>query len=95
MHSCAATSAGFRRTFDHLTARQRVLKFGIIAEGPTDQTVIENILLGYFEDQVDDLAINHVQPPRPLTETPGGWGHVFKCLEQKRHEECFNSMIIL
>ena len=26
---------------------------GVIAEGPTDQTVIENILLGYFEGSAE------------------------------------------
>ena len=60
-----------------------MLKFGVIAEGPTDQIVIENILLGYFQDQEDEPAIHPIQPPRPLTETPGGWGHVFKSLERK------------
>jgi len=63
-----------------------VLKFGIIAEGPTDQIVIENILLGYFQDQDDEPVINHIQPPRPLTETPAGWGHVFKSLERKDYD---------
>jgi hypothetical protein len=63
-----------------------VLKFGVIAEGPTDQTVIENILLGFFEDQEDEPAIQYIQPPRPLTETPAGWGHVFKSLERKDYE---------
>ena len=63
-----------------------MLTFGVIAEGPTDQTVIENILLGYFEDQEDEPVIRYIQPPRPLTETPAGWGHVFKSLERKDHE---------
>jgi hypothetical protein len=67
-------------------ARRRVLKFGIIAEGPADQTVIENILLGYFQHQEEEPAINPIQPPRPLTETPAGWGHVFKSLERKDYE---------
>ena len=63
-----------------------MLKFGVIAEGPTDQTVIENILLGYFEEQEDEPDIRYIQPPRPLTETPAGWGLVFKSLERKDHE---------
>jgi hypothetical protein len=74
-----------------------VLRFGIIAEGPTDQTVIENILLGYFEDQEDEPAIAHIQPPRPLSETPAGWGHVFKSLERKDHEGAlqFNDYLVI
>ena len=64
-----------------------MLKFGVIAEGPTDQTVIENILLGYFEDQEDEPDIQSIQPPRPLTRhRPAGWTLVFKSLERKDHE---------
>jgi hypothetical protein len=63
-----------------------MLTFGIIAEGPTDQTVIENLLLGYFEDQENEPVIQYIQPPRPLTQTPAGWGHVFKSLERKDYE---------
>jgi hypothetical protein len=36
----------------------------IIAEGVTDQAVLENILLGYFGDDEGELVVNHVQPPR-------------------------------
>jgi hypothetical protein len=61
--------------------------FGLVGEGPTDQAVIENILLGYFQGQERELDIRHLEPPRPLTETPGGWGHVFKWLERGRYEE--------
>jgi hypothetical protein len=77
--------------------RWSVLTFGVIAEGPTDQTVIENILLGFFEDQEDEPDIRYIQPPRPLTETPAGWGHVFKCLERKDHEGAlqFNDYLII
>ena len=56
--------------------------FGVIAEGPTDQTVIENILLGYFEEHEDEIDVRFVQPPRPLSEDPAGWGLVFKSLER-------------
>jgi hypothetical protein len=74
-----------------------VVKFGTIAEGPTDQTVIENILLGYFEDQEDEPAVNPIQPPRPLTETPAGWGHVFKSLQRKDYEGAlqFNDFLVI
>lgn len=74
-----------------------MLKFGIIAEGPTDQTVIENILLGYFEEQEDEPAVNPIQPPRPLTETPAGWGHVFKSLQRKDYEGAlqFNDFLVI
>jgi len=63
-----------------------VLTFGVIAEGPTDQTVIANILLGYFADQDGEPGIRYIQPPRPLTEAHAGWGLVFKSLERKDYE---------
>lgn len=63
-----------------------MLKFAIIAEGPTDQTVIENILLGYFEAEEDEPVIQYIQPPRPLTEAPAGWGHVFQSLRRKDYD---------
>ena len=75
-----------------------MLKFGVIAEGPTDQTVIENILLGYFEDQEEEPDIRkHSSPPRPLTETPAGWGHVFKSLERKDYESAlqYNDYLVI
>jgi len=72
-----------------------VLRFGVIAEGPTDQTVIENILLGYFADQ--EVDVRPIQPPRPLSETPAGWGHVFKSLQRKDHEGAlqFNDYLVI
>lgn len=63
-----------------------MLTFGTIAEGPTDQTVIENILHGYFATPEDEPVVNPVQPPRPLTETPGGWGHVIQCLKKREYD---------
>ncbi|MCY2988728.1 MAG: hypothetical protein NTY19_12785 [Planctomycetota bacterium] len=63
-----------------------MLKFGLVGEGPIDQTVMENILLGYFEKAEDERIVNYIEPPRPLTDTPAGWGHVFKWLERRRYE---------
>ena len=72
-------------------------KFGVIAEGPTDQTVIENILLGYFEGSENDTVVEFVRPSRPLGEDPGGWGLVFKGLERNDHEGAlqFNDFLII
>lgn len=60
--------------------------FGIIAEGVTDQIVIENILAGYFDD--DDLDVRYVQPPLDDTDRGravgnAGWGMVFKQFENR------------
>jgi hypothetical protein len=62
-----------------------LLKFGIIAEGPTDQIVIENILVGYFGED-EEPFIHYVQPTRPLGEKPGGWGNVFESLKRRDYE---------
>ncbi len=71
--------------------------FGIIAEGATDQSVIENILLGYFADQEDDPVINPVQPSRPSGENPAGWPQVFQSLKQKDYEGAlqFNDFLVI
>lgn len=74
-----------------------MVQFGIIAEGPTDQVVIENILLGYFSDREDEIGVNFVQPPRPLGETPAGWGHVFQSLQRQDCEKSlqFNDFVVI
>ncbi len=59
-----------------------MLRFGIIAEGVTDQYVIENILLGYFE-HLEEPAILPIQPP---PGGAGGWGRVLQSLERGDHE---------
>jgi hypothetical protein len=64
--------------------------FGIIAEGITDQKVIENILLGYFGSESEEPVVNYVQPPndktsRGSTPAPGGWTLVFAHLEGRAH----------
>jgi hypothetical protein len=69
-----------------------VITFGIIAEGITDQIVIENILAGCFGGEDDELMVNYVQPPLDQTgqssePAPGGWGMVFKSLETGDHRK--------
>ncbi len=66
--------------------------FAIIAEGVTDQAVLENILIGFFGEGEDEPVVNHVQPPRDATSTrgdpaPGGWTLVFRSLRQGDHRK--------
>jgi hypothetical protein len=73
-----------------------MLRFGIIGEGITDQTVIEQILLGYFEDQADELTVNYIQPPLDATGStghpaPGGWSLVLDSLSQAKHEKALQT----
>lgn len=76
--------------------------FGIIAEGITDQTVIENILRGYFENEEDEPVVNYVQPPNDKTSrsanpAPGGWTLVFTHLKAREHLNNlqFNDYVII
>ena len=51
-----------------------MLKFGLISEGVTDNAVLENILIGYFNEDISGY-INHLQPPPSAS---GGWSRVLK-----------------
>ncbi len=51
--------------------------FAIIAEGPTDQRVIENIVCGFMSAGDGPLVVNDVQPP---PNSPGGWTLVLSAL---------------
>jgi hypothetical protein len=74
--------------------------FGLITEGITDQIVIENILVGYFDNP--DLVINPLQPLRDETDKSrmanyGGWTLVFEhCTSEKFKDAfAFNDYVII
>ncbi len=74
--------------------------FAIIAEGVTDQAVLENILCGYLQADEDEPVVNHVQPPRDMTSTsraPGGWTLVFRSLRAGEHRKALqlNDYVII
>jgi hypothetical protein len=55
--------------------------FGIISEGPSDQIIIRNILVGYFSDP--DISLQPLQPSTDATDIAdirghGGWMNVFE-----------------
>lgn len=67
-------------------------RFGIIAEGVTDQKVLEAILAGYFEDD-DDLDVTYIQPIAAAAAPAvgnAGWGMVFKEFETGRFAEALD-----
>jgi hypothetical protein len=73
--------------------------FAGIAEGLTYQIVIENILAGYFNPDID---INWLQPLRDATDENrssnfGGWSQVFEYCQSTAFEEAFqfNEYIII
>jgi hypothetical protein len=74
--------------------------FGIVAEGITDQIVIDNVITGYFGHEDEEPIINYVQPLLDATsekDAPGGWGLVLEYLKLGRHREAlqFNDYLVL
>lgn len=71
-------------------------KFGIIAEGSTDQITIKNILCGYFSIPNPNKDIKSLQPP-PDKADAGGWRAVLKylTLEDFRNDVLNNEFVIL
>lgn len=74
--------------------------FGLIAEGITDQIVIDNILAGYFNNQ--DIDVNFIQPLRDETdenkaENYGGWSQVIEYCQSAKFRKAFqlNKYIII
>jgi hypothetical protein len=68
--------------------------FGIIAEGHTDQLVIEHVLLGFFADQDIEPEVNYLQPPRNIDSgdtPPAGWTLVFQHLEAGGHRKALQA----
>lgn len=53
--------------------------FGLIAEGVTDHVVLENILIGYFNDF--DLVVRQLQPLRDATDELKGFGNWYNVFE--------------
>ncbi|MGH7173169.1 MAG: phage tail protein [Gemmataceae bacterium] len=75
-------------------------KYAIIAEGPTDQIVLENILLGYFQNDEEEPTVNFVQPPPPTAvcpAPPAGWSLVFASLRRGDPQKAlqFNDYLVI
>lgn len=58
--------------------------FAIFAEGPTDQPVIENVLVGVYGSAVDARYV------QPKPGAPGGWTLVFASLRAGEVEEALS-----
>jgi hypothetical protein len=76
--------------------------FGIIGEGITDQIVIEQVVLGCFDDADAEPVLNYVQPLLDRTgqssaPEPGGWTLVLRYLQLGKHREAlqFNDYLIM
>jgi hypothetical protein len=76
--------------------------FGIIAEGPTDQIVIQNILVGFFDNVELTPNIRFLQPLRDATDAEeirgqGGWFKVFEYCQSQYFLDAFeqNDFLII
>lgn len=74
--------------------------FAIIAEGVTDQAVLENILLGYFRGDDDEPVVNRYWPKPAVkgsADDQGGWTLVFRSLREGKHREAlqFNDYVVV
>lgn len=66
--------------------------FGLIAEGPTDHVVLENILIGFFKEDISQY-IRQLQPLRDVTDaqyTPGGWTRVVEYCKSSVFQDAFD-----
>lgn len=71
-----------------------MITFGLITEGITDQIIIQNILVGYFENP--DIIVNPLQPTRDETDRSrmsnyGGWTLVFDYCRSENFQGAFDS----
>jgi len=66
--------------------------FALVTEGLTDQIIIENILIGFFDDP--DMSVNSLQPLRDETDrsrtiNPGNWHQVLEYCSSERFRGAF------
>ncbi|MFS8066703.1 MAG: hypothetical protein ACMG6S_10060 [Byssovorax sp.] len=79
--------------------------FAIIAEGITDQRVIDSILLGCLGEEDDEPVVTYEQPPLDRTglsvkspkPEPGGWTLVLQYLRDGKHLDAlqFNDYLVV
>jgi hypothetical protein len=77
-----------------------MVTFGLITEGITDQIVIENILVGYFDNP--DILVRHLLPIRDITsshsaENHSDWYQVFEYCKSENFKGAlqYNDYIIV
>jgi hypothetical protein len=73
-----------------------MLLFGLVAEGKSDHAVLENILLGLFEEDISD-EITTLQPTRGATDEEaikafGGWFKVFEYCRSENFRGAFQEV---
>jgi hypothetical protein len=74
-----------------------MLRFGIVAEGITDQAVLRNILIGTFAGEGEEPDVRPIKPPpravqKDSPDPPGGWGLVFKFFREGEHHRALQDV---
>jgi hypothetical protein len=71
-----------------------MVKFGFVVEGPTDRAVLENILIGYFDEDFSEY-FTPLQP-REMKES-GGWSRVLTYCQSTDFVDAFddNDFVII
>ncbi len=71
-----------------------MVKFGFVVEGPTDRAVLENILIGYFDEDISEYFTRLV--PREMKDS-GGWSRVITYCQSTDFVDAFddNDFIIV
>ncbi|OWY24732.1 phage tail protein [Sphingobacteriales bacterium UPWRP_1] len=69
--------------------------FGLVTEGITDQEIISNILIGYYNNP--DILITELQPLRDETDKNravsfGGWGNLLEYCQSPVFKQAFQSV---
>ncbi len=63
--------------------------FALVTEGVTDQAIIENLLIGYFQEAGREPDVNRAQPEPH--DPHGGWSLVFRFLEQRKYRAALST----
>lgn len=67
--------------------------FAVVGEGVTDQIVLRNIILGYYQDRDPEPLVIFEQPPLDATgaaglpHPPGGWTLVVRYLRERSYRQ--------
>lgn len=77
--------------------------FAIVAEGITDQIVLKNIILAYYDEREPEPLIAFEQPPLDTTGTAGlphaagGWTLVVRYLSERKYRQAlqFNQYVVV
>jgi hypothetical protein len=80
-----------------MTTAAPLPRFGVVAEGVTDQAVLKNILIGAFTEEGEEPDVRPIQPPprdarKDTADPPGGWSLVFRFFTAGEHRKALQTV---